>query len=79
LIRKISAYLNYGLYFIDEHQTDKWYSLNYFGDKTMRSILILIALFLSLSSSNYAQDFGIASVEDSKNVLPIWQHVKVMN
>ncbi len=39
------------------------------------TILMLIMTF----SISYAQEFGIESVEDSKNVLPIWQQVKVMN
>ena len=45
----------------------------------MRSKLILIALLISLSSSIYAQDFGIELVEDSKSVLTRWQQAVLMN
>ncbi len=45
----------------------------------MRSKLIIIALLLSLSSSNYAQDFGTGLVEDNKSILTRRQQAVLMN
>ncbi len=45
----------------------------------MRLNQILAVLLLSLSSSLYAQDFGIELVKDSENILPRRQQAILMN